>query len=57
MSLNEQQGHEAGDSSGTDGDGRPLTREVAMICTAWIVTALLAGVGFVLLRDVFLAFV
>lgn len=57
MSLNDQQGHETGNSSATDDEGRPLTREVAMICTAWIMTALLAGIGFVALRGVFLNFV
>lgn len=57
MSLNDQQGQETGNSSVTDDEGRPLTREVAMICTAWIMTALLAGIGFVALRGVFLNFV
>jgi hypothetical protein len=57
MSLNDQQGHETGNASATEDDDNSLTREVAIICTAWIMTALLAGVGFVALRDVFLTFV
>jgi hypothetical protein len=57
MSLNDQQGHETGNASATEDGDNSLTREVAIICTAWITTALLAGVGFVALRDVFLTFV
>lgn len=57
MSLNEQQAHETSETSAMDDDGRSLTRQLTLICTAWVVTALLTGVAFVALRDVFLGLV
>jgi hypothetical protein len=55
MSLNEQQTHETGDTAGMDEDN--LTRTLKIICTAWVMAALLTGIAFVALRDVFLSLV
>lgn len=52
MSLQEKQADETATSAATGG-GRDLTTELTVICTLWLLGALLAGVGFVAFRGVF----
>lgn len=37
--------------------GQEYTTKLAMICTAWVLTALAVGIGFVAFNDVFMGFV
>ena len=52
MSNKEQQAYDATDKSSVDGDGN-LRTQLAIICTAWILGALLLGIAFVAFSDVF----
>lgn len=57
MSHPEQQASDATTESQTDTDSWDLTTELTVICTVWLIGALLAGIGFVALSDVFLGLV
>lgn len=52
MSLETQQATESPDSTADDGS-RTFTEELKIICTLWILGAILAGIGFVAVSDVF----
>ncbi|MFC7071941.1 hypothetical protein ACFQJ7_03505 [Halovenus rubra] len=51
MSLKERQTAESTDSPNTD-DGWDLTKELKIICTLWLSTALLVGFVFIAFSDV-----
>lgn len=53
MALEEQESYGGADSSDADDGGRTLTQELWIICTAWIIGAILLGIAFVAFSDVF----
>lgn len=55
MSFNEENAHEAGEDRVATGGEQTFTTRLAIISVAWILTALLAGVGFVAFSDVIAA--
>lgn len=52
MSNKEQQVYDVASETSGDGDGN-LSTQLAIICTAWILGALLLGIAFVAFSDVF----
>jgi len=58
MSLEEQGPHSDSVSKSTPSKGgRDYTTKLALICTAWIATALAVGIGFVAFSNVFMSLV
>ena len=53
MALEEQESYGGAGGSDADDSGRMLTQELWIICTAWIIGAILLGIAFVAFSDVF----
>jgi hypothetical protein len=58
MSLEEQSAHsDSVSKTKAETGGQDYTTKLTLICTAWIVTALAVGIGFVAFSDVFMSLV